>query len=81
MGGGGEGGRERGGVNLKYFPWRGGGECEKFKKRGWKYGAGAGLLKREGGGVGWLAIFLFSRFIIFAFRNKLVYLLQIVLCI
>ena len=34
-------------VTFDYFPRRGRGESEKLKK-GWKYGAGAGLLKREG---------------------------------
>ena len=39
----------------------------------WKYGAGAGLLKRMGGGgEGWdFSYLIFSRFIIFAFRNNL----------
>ena len=39
-----------GGVNFNYLPWRG--ESEKLKK-GWKYGAGAGLLKggREAGTI------------------------------
>ena len=35
-----------GGVSFDYHP-RKGGIC-KIKKRGWKYGAGAGLLKRRG---------------------------------
>ena len=40
----------------------------KIKKRGWKYGEGAGLLKKEQGG--WNFSYLaFSRFIIFTFRN------------
>ena len=43
-----------------------GGESEKLKKRGWKYEAGAGLLKRAGGHFSSL---IFSRFIIFTFRN------------
>ena len=38
----------------------------KIKKIGWKYGAGAGLLKR---GELALFLFIFSRFIIFTFRN------------
>ena len=38
----------KGGVNLNYLPQElGGGGCEKLKK-GVLYGAGAGLLKREG---------------------------------
>ena len=39
-------------VNFKYFPQGKGrerGESEKLKKTGWKYGAGAGLLKRGSG--------------------------------
>ena len=40
----------------------------KNKNRGWKYGAGAGLLKRRG----WhFSNLNFSRFIIFTFRNYL----------
>ena len=35
-----------GGVNFDYLPRRGG--IGKIKKRRWKYGAGAGLLKKEG---------------------------------
>ena len=43
-----------------------GGESEKLKNRGWKYGAGAGLLKKGGGG--WhFSYLVFSRFIIFTF--------------
>ena len=34
----------RGSVNFDYLPWRRGGS-EKLKK-GWKYGAGSGLLRR-----------------------------------
>ena len=42
--------KEGGGrVNFDYFPWRRG-ESEKFKK-GWKYHAGADLLKRRGPGT------------------------------
>ena len=41
-----------GGVNFNYLPQRGE-DYEKFKK-GWKYGAGAGLLKR---GVGTFPIY------------------------
>ena len=33
-------------VNFDYLPRRGG--IGKIKKRRWKYGAGAGLLKKEG---------------------------------
>ena len=44
----------------------GGGDLKK--KRGWKYGAGAGLL--EGGRGDWhFSYLIFSRFIIFKFRN------------
>ena len=35
-----------GGVNFDYLPRRAG--IGKIKKRRWKYGAGAGLLKKEG---------------------------------
>ena len=52
--------------------FRGGQGSEKLKK-GWKYGAGAGLLKKvvvaEGRGVWHLSCSIFSRFIIFTFRN------------
>ena len=44
---------KQGGVNFNYLPQRG--VSEKFSKSGWKFGAGAGLI--------------FSRFIIFTFRN------------
>ena len=37
---------KRGGVNCDYLSRRGG--SEKLKKSGWKYGAGAGPVKREG---------------------------------
>ena len=49
-----------------------GGGGWKFKKRGWKFSAGAGLLKRmeRGGGGGWHFSYLtFSSFIVFAFKN------------
>ena len=54
------------GVNFKYLPRRMGGSQKS--KREWKYGAGAGLLKRGGGGgmVG-LALFLFSFFKVYHF--------------
>ena len=42
-----------GGVNFDYLPQRrgeGGGDL-KFKKMGWKYDAGAGLLKGVGAGT------------------------------
>ena len=52
-------------------PWEGGiWKIKKSKKRGWKYGAGASLLKRGGGGGrgGWHFSYLnFSKFIIFRF--------------
>ena len=57
-------------TNLHYLPW-------KIKKKGWKYGAGAGLLKREGWHFSYL---IFSRFAIFAFRNYFTR-CKIVLCI
>ena len=44
----------------------GGGEGLKNKKEEWKYGAGASLLKR-----GHFPYLIFSRFIIFTFRNYL----------
>ena len=50
-----------GGVNFDYLPQRLGGDL-KFKKMGWKYDAGAGLLKGLGGGGGGLALFLFNFF-------------------
>ena len=53
-----------GGVNSNYLPRNG--ELWKIEKRGWKYGAGADLLKRGD----WLFSYLIcSRFIIFTFRN------------
>ena len=52
-------------MNFNYVPWRE--KSEKLKKSGWKYGAGAGPLKR-----GRLTFFLFNflRLIIFTFRNQ-----------
>ena len=44
-----------GGVNFDYLPQRG--RNLKFKKRGWKYGAGAGFLKR---GAGTFPIYFFQ---------------------
>ena len=52
------GGRE---VNFDYLSRRGGG-IWKFKKRGWKYGAGAGPLKRGG-----LTLFLLNFFEVYHF--------------
>ena len=43
------------------------GETVKNQKRGWKYGAGAGLLKK-GQGLLALSYVIFSRFIIFTFQ-------------
>ena len=51
-------------VNFKYLCRRGG--IWKIKKREWKYGAGASLLKR---GSWHFSYLIFSRFIIFAIRN------------
>ena len=62
-------------VNFKYLPQRG--QIWKIKKIRWKYGAGAGLLKRWGWRFSYL---IFSRFIIFAFRNYFT-LCKILLCI
>ena len=46
------------------------GESENIKKRGWKYGAGAGLLKRGGE----LALYLFNFFEVYHFYiEKLLY--------
>ena len=50
----------KGGVNFKYFPYRG---DLKIKKRGWKYGAGSHLLK----GGHRLALFLFNFFKVYHF--------------
>ena len=68
--------KEREEVNFNYLPWEG--RLWKIFKRGWKYGAGAGLLKRRGG---WhFSHLFFSRFIIFTFRNYFI-LCKTVLCI
>ena len=66
-------------VNFNYHPCRG---DLKQKKRGWKYGAGTGFLKKGGGreGAGFFLYLNFSRFIIFIFRNYFP-LCKIVLCI
>ena len=57
----------KGGVNFDYLPLRRGGGSEKFKKGvEWKYGAGAGLLKRREQGAG-LALFLFNFFKVYHF--------------
>ena len=72
----------RGEVNLIAFPR--GGESEKSNKRGWKYGTGAGLLKKGGG----LALFLFNFFKVitlpfaklsYAFEQKLFFSATIIL--
>ena len=64
-----------GGVSFSYLPQRG--RICKLKKGECKYGAGACLLKKRG----WhLSYSLFSRFIIFPFRNSFT-LCKIVLCI
>ena len=74
----------RGEVNFDYLPQMGG--IWKIKKRGWKYGTGADLLKwgRGGGGVGRLgwhfSYLIFSRFSIFTVRNDFTF-CKIVLCI
>ena len=47
-------------VNFNYLPGRGG---NLKNKNGWKYGAGAGLLKREG-----LALFLFNFYIYYHYK-------------
>ena len=58
------------------------GGISKIKKRGRKYGAGAGLLKNGGGGGWHFSFLIFSRFVIFIFRNYLeITLCEIVLCI
>ena len=51
----------------------------KIKKRGWKYDPGAGLLKGGGTSTWHFFYLIFSRFIIFTFRNY--FLCKIVLCI
>ena len=61
---------------LITFP--GGRGIWKIKKREWKHGAETGLLKGEGG---WhFSYLIFSRFIIFPFRNYFT-LFKIILCI
>ena len=59
------------GIHFNYLPRRRE-ESEKLK-RGWKYSVGAGLLKRGLGGgeegAGTFQDLIFSRFIIFKFRN------------
>ena len=74
----------KGEVSFDYLPRsprEGGGQIWEFLKRGWKYGAGAGLLKKAGEGRGWHFSYLcFSRFIIFTFRNYFT-LYKIGLCI
>ena len=47
-------------------PDGGGGGWLKIKKKRWKYGAGAGLLKR---GDWHFSYLIFSKFVIFTFRN------------
>ena len=47
-------------INFKYLPGEGG--IWKIKKRGWKYGAGVGLLRRKG-----LPLFLFNFFKVYQF--------------
>ena len=64
-----------GGSNFWLPPPEGG--IWKILKRGWKYGAGAGLLKR---GCLHFSYLIFSRFIIFIFRNYFTF-CKIVLCI
>ena len=61
----------KGGEQSKFWLPPPGGGAWKFKKRGWKFSAGAGLLKRmERGGGGWHFSYLtFSSFIVFAFKN------------
>ena len=64
-------------VSFDYLPCRSG-KIWKIKKRGWKNHAGAGFLKRGGG---WhFSCLIFSKFIIFTFRNYF-NLCKIVLCI
>ena len=56
---------------INYILRRGGGEFEKLRRccGRWKYGAGAGLLKRRGWHFSYL---IFTRFIIFRFSNNFV---------
>ena len=74
-------GGEGGYVNFDYLPRRG--RTWKIKRGGWMYGAGAGLLKREGWHFSYL---IFSRFIIlnfaklcYAFEQKLFFSTTIIL--
>ena len=53
-------------LNFIYLPQRGG-DSEKLKKRGWKYVAGEGLLKRRVGGGGGLALSIFNFFKVYHF--------------
>ena len=63
---------KRGEVNFDYLPWRGG--IWKIRKRGWKYRAWAGSLKKR---VGRLTLFLFNFFNVYHFCiQKLLYPLQ-----
>ena len=62
-------------ANSDYRPRKGGNL--RILKRGWKYGAGAGLLKRGDRRFSYL---IFSRFIIFTYGNYFT-LCKIVLCI
>ena len=63
---------KRGEVNFHYLPWRGG--IWKIRKRGWKYRAWAGSLKKR---VGRLTLFLFNFFNVYHFYiQKLLYPLQ-----
>ena len=57
-----------------------GGKSKKLKKGASSMVQGKVFLKREGGGGGWLTLFLFSKFIIFTFRNYFT-LCKIVFCI
>ena len=66
---------EGGGVNFDYLPWRGG--IWKIKKGGGDMVQGQVFLKR---GDWHFSYFVFSRFIIFAFRNYFT-LSKILLCI
>ena len=62
----------KGGVNFDYLPFFGRGESEKLKKAGGSMNQGQVFLKGEGG---WhFSYFTFSRFIIFTFRNYVMYL-------
>ena len=68
---------KRGEVNFDYLPWSG--ESEKLEKRDGSIEHGQVLLKKAWGG--WhFSYLIFSRFIIFTFRNYFT-LCKIVLCI